>query len=123
MLENTWYSVISPESCSSILWRSWDYKEQAADALKLTADNMFSAGLIDGIIKEPIGGAHSNPDEMAELLKAKIIETLAEIQPKDPEVRILERIEKYSKMGVYDEVFDVPEPVETAASKKSSKKK
>jgi acetyl-CoA carboxylase carboxyl transferase subunit alpha len=123
MLENTWYSVISPESCSSILWRSWDYKERAAEALKLTADNMFSAGLIDGIIKEPIGGAHSNPDEMAEILKAKIIETLAEIQPIDPEVRILERIEKYSKMGVYDEVFDVPEPIETAASNKSSKKK
>jgi acetyl-CoA carboxylase carboxyl transferase subunit alpha len=123
MLENTWYSVISPESCSSILWRSWDYKERAAEALKLTADNMFSAGLIDGIIKEPIGGAHSNPDEMAEILKAKIIETLAEIQPIDPEVRILERIEKYSKMGVYEEVFDIPEPIETAASNKSSKKK
>jgi acetyl-CoA carboxylase carboxyl transferase subunit alpha len=123
MLENTWYSVISPESCSSILWRSWDYKERAAEALKLTADNMFSAGLIDGIIKEPIGGAHSNPDEMAEILKAKIIETLAEIQPKDPEERILERIEKYSKMGVYEEVFDIPEPIETAASNKSSKKK
>lgn len=84
---------------------------------------MFSAGLIDGIIKEPIGGAHSNPDEMAELLKAKIIETLAEIQPKDPEERILERIEKYSKMGVYEEVFDIPEPIETAASNKSAKKK
>jgi acetyl-CoA carboxylase carboxyl transferase subunit alpha len=123
MLENTWYSVISPESCSSILWRSWDYKEQAADALKLTADNMFAAGLIDGIIKEPIGGAHSNPDEMAELLKIKIVEALAEIQPKDPDVRILERIEKYSKMGVYDEVFDVPEPAEIPVATKSSKKK
>jgi len=84
---------------------------------------MFAAGLIDGIIKEPIGGAHSNPDEMAALLKDKIKEALAEIQSKDPDTRIMERIEKYSKMGVYDEVFDVPEPVETPASTKSSRKK
>ena len=69
MLENTWYSVISPESCSSILWRSWDFKEQAAEALKLTADHMKEFGLIDEIIKEPLGGAHSAPEENGQTLK------------------------------------------------------
>lgn len=69
MLENTWYTVISPESCSSILWRSWNFKEQAAEALKLTADHMKEFGLIDGIIYEPIGGAHSDPENMAITLK------------------------------------------------------
>ncbi len=102
MLENTWYSVISPESCSSILWRSWDYKEQAAEALKLTADNMFEFGLIDGIIKEPVGGAHSNPEEMAKLLKRQIKKAITEIQEMDPEERIEARINKYANMGVID---------------------
>src|SRR5690606_22550398 len=76
MLEHTWYSVISPESCSSILWRSWDYKEIAAEALKLTSDNMFANKLIDGIIPEPLGGAHQDPDQMAQTLKEKILEDI-----------------------------------------------
>lgn len=101
MLENTWYSVISPESCSSILWRSWDYKEQAAEALKLTADDMYANGLIDGIIKEPIGGAHSAPEEMAKLLKRQIKKSLAEIIDMDPEARIEARIDKYANMGAF----------------------
>lgn len=100
MLENTWYSVISPESCSSILWRSWDYKETAADALKLTADNMLANGLIDGIIKEPVGGAHADPEGMAVILKAKLIETLDELAGQTPQERINNRIDKFSRMGV-----------------------
>jgi len=104
MLENTWYSVISPESCSSILWRSWDYKEQAAEALKLTADDMFSFGLIDDIIKEPLGGAHSNPEEMAKLLKRQIKKAIAELQEMDPAERIEARIRKYAQMGQYERV-------------------
>ena len=74
MLENTWYSVISPESCSSILWRSWDFKEKAAEALKLTATDMKGFGIVDGIVKEPIGGAHNNPEAMAQSLKKHILE-------------------------------------------------
>lgn len=102
MLENTWYSVISPESCSSILWRSWDYKEQAAEALKLTADHMFEFGLIDGIIKEPLGGAHSAPEEMAKLLKRQIKKAIAEVQELSTEEMINARIEKYANMGHFD---------------------
>jgi acetyl-CoA carboxylase carboxyl transferase subunit alpha len=104
MLENTWYSVISPESCSSILWRSWDYKEKAAEALKLTAEDMFSFGLIDDIIKEPLGGAHNNPEEMAKLLKRQIKKAIAELQEMDPEERIEARIQKYAQMGQYERV-------------------
>lgn len=100
MMENTWYSVISPESCSSILWHSWDYKEQAAEALKLTADDMFEFGLIDGIIKEPLGGAHTSPEESAKLLKRQIKKALSEIQDMDPDERITQRIDKYANMGV-----------------------
>ncbi len=103
MLENTWYSVISPESCSSILWRSWDYKEQAAEALKLTAEDMFEFGLIDDIIKEPLGGAHNGPEETAKLLKRQIKKAITELQEKDPDVRIQERIEKYSMMGKFEQ--------------------
>ncbi len=99
MLENTWYSVISPESCSSILWRSWDYKAQAAEALKLTPDHMLDFGLIDGIIKEPVGGAHAEPEEMAQLLKRHLQKTIAEFNNLDPDDRIAQRIDKYSKMG------------------------
>ncbi len=106
MLENTWYAVISPESCSSILWRSWDYKEQAAEALKLTADHMYEFGLIDGIIKEPLGGAHAQPEEMAKTLKRHIKKALEELMPMDPEERIEARINKYSAMGVYDVLKD-----------------
>jgi len=102
MMENTWYSVISPESCSSILWRSWDYKEQAAEALKLTADHMLDFGLIDGIIKEPLGGAHSAPEEANKMLKKQLKKAIAELQEMDPDERIKARIDKYSQMGHYD---------------------
>lgn len=106
MLENTWYSVIAPESCSSILWRSWDFKEQAAEALKLTADHMYEFGLIDDIIKEPLGGAHTAPEEMAKLLKRHIKKTITELLEMNPEERIEARINKYANMGVYDVVKD-----------------
>ncbi len=107
MLENTWYSVISPESCSSILWRSWDYREQAAEALKLTADHMFEFGLIDEIIKEPLGGAHTCPEEMAKILKRYIKKSIADLQILTPDERIKARIDKYSSMGVYSKQVEV----------------
>lgn len=100
MLEHTWYSVISPESCSSILWRSWDFKERAADCLKLTADDMLSNKLIDGIIKEPLGGAHHNPEEMAKTIQDKIIKDLDSLLKRDIDEVINERIEKFCAMGV-----------------------
>jgi acetyl-CoA carboxylase carboxyl transferase subunit alpha len=100
MLENTWYSVISPESCSSILWRSWDYKEQAAEALKLTAKDMQKFGLVDDIIKEPLGGAHTDPVATAKKIKKTILDTLDELNKIDSADRILNRIEKFSAMGV-----------------------
>lgn len=100
MLEHTWYSVISPESCSSILWRSWDYKERAAEALKLTAADMSGNGLIDGIIKEPLGGAHHNPEEIAETLKQQLLSDLSILQNKPVDLLVSERIDKFSKMGV-----------------------
>lgn len=101
MLENTWYTVISPESCSSILWRSWDFKQQAAEALKLTSDHMMEFGLIDDIVKEPLGGAHSDPEAMAKILKKHIKKELAEILDEKPETRIKKRIAKYGKMGQF----------------------
>ncbi len=100
MLENTWYSVISPESCSSILWRSWDYKEQAAEALKLTAKDMLNNKLIDGIIKEPLGGAHADPDMMFKKLKTELKKNLTKIGKMKPDKRIQERIDKFTSMGV-----------------------
>jgi len=100
MLENTWYSVISPESCSSILWRSWDYKEVAAEALKLTPNEMLKNKLIDGIIPEPVGGAHNHPEAMAATLKQHLIATLNELDQLTPDKRIEERIEKFCSMGV-----------------------
>lgn len=103
MLENTWYSVISPESCSSILWRSWDYKEQAAEALKLTAKDMHKFGLVDDIIKEPLGGAHTDPVSTAKKIKKTILDTLEELNKQDPAERISMRIDKFSNMGVYVE--------------------
>lgn len=103
MMEYTWYSVISPESCSSILWRSWDFKEQAAEALKLTADDMLSNGLIDGIIKEPVGGAHSNPLEAFENVKAEILHQYNSLKSLNADARITKRIEKYGGMGVFVE--------------------
>jgi acetyl-CoA carboxylase carboxyl transferase subunit alpha len=104
MMEYTWYSVISPESCSSILWHSWDFKEQAAEALKLDADNMLEFGLIDGILKEPLGGGHNAPEQLADTLKNHIKVELGKLMPQDPEERIVARIEKYSKMGQYTRV-------------------
>ncbi|MFK7953692.1 MAG: acetyl-CoA carboxylase carboxyltransferase subunit alpha [Ekhidna sp.] len=101
MMENTWYSVISPESCSSILWRSWDYKEQAAEALKLTADDMLKNKLIDGIIKEPLGGAHVDMNAAAKELKKVIQKHLKDLKAKKTEDLISERIDKFSDMGVY----------------------
>lgn len=100
MLENSWYSVISPENCSAILWRTWDYKEQAADALKLTAKNMLANGLIDGIIPEPMGGAHQDPKAMAEILKSRLLNDLNELKSKTTEKLVEERIEKFCNMGV-----------------------
>lgn len=103
MLENTWYSVISPESCSSILWRSWDFKETAAEKLKLTATDMFSNKLIDGIIPEPFGGAHTNPAETFLAVKNEIINQMQELEKKSSEKRIEERIQKFCSMGMVAE--------------------
>ena len=100
MLEHTWYSVISQESCSSILWRSWDFKEKAADCLKLTANDMYANKLIDGIIKEPLGGAHHNPEQMAKTIQTKIIEDLKLLLKQDIDQVIADRIEKFCSMGV-----------------------
>ncbi|MFN8294334.1 MAG: acetyl-CoA carboxylase carboxyltransferase subunit alpha [Chitinophagales bacterium] len=102
MLENTWYSVISPESCSSILWRSWEHKEKAAEALKPIPQDLLKYKIIDGIIKEPIGGAHSQPQEMAKTLKKTIQKYLDELKGYTAEERIEARIKKFSAMGVYD---------------------
>ena len=98
MLENTWYSVISPESCSSILWRSWDYKQQAAEALKLTSEDMLSNKLIDAIIKEPLGGAHYDREEVYENVRKVINKELKALVKLDPEKRIDTRIEKFCSM-------------------------
>ncbi|WP_235297632.1 acetyl-CoA carboxylase carboxyltransferase subunit alpha [Portibacter marinus] len=102
MLENTWYSVISPESCSSILWRSWDHKEEAAEALKLTADHMLHFGLIDEIIKEPLGGAHTDPEKMSKQLKSHIKKEITALLEMEPDERVMKRIDKYANMGQYD---------------------
>ena len=104
MLQNTWYSVISPESCSSILWRSWDYKEQAAEALKLTPDHMSGFGIVDGIVEEPLGGAHSNPEQMAILLRRHLKRELNSIANVAIDKLIEQRIDKYSKIGEFEEV-------------------
>ncbi len=103
MLENTWYSVISPESCSSILWRSWNFKETAAEALKLTSYDMNKNGLIDGIIPEPLGGAHRNHLEIFETVKQEILKHLATLKKMDPIERVNQRINKFSAMGVVHE--------------------
>ena len=104
MLENTWYSVISPESCSSILWRSWDFKENAANVLKLTAQDMMKNKLIDGMIPEPTGGAHSNYNEIFKNVKVEIKKHLSKLTKMKPEKRVQERIDKFSKMGSYIEL-------------------
>ncbi len=103
MLQNTWYSVISPESCSSILWRSWDYKEQAAEALKLTADDLLKQKIIDRIVPEPLGGAHKHPDLIAQTLKGILIEELDLLVKQKPDKLIQGRIDKFGSMGVYSE--------------------
>ncbi|MGB1074698.1 MAG: acetyl-CoA carboxylase carboxyltransferase subunit alpha [Flavobacteriales bacterium] len=100
MLENTWYSVISPESCSSILWRNWDHKKEAAEALKLTGEDMLSLKLIDGIIPEPLGGAHANRTEMFETVRGELKHHLAKLMSQDAEKRVDARIRKFGNMGV-----------------------
>ncbi|MCC7232277.1 MAG: acetyl-CoA carboxylase carboxyltransferase subunit alpha [Bacteroidia bacterium] len=100
MLENTWYSVISPESCSSILWRSWDFKEKAAEVLKLTAEDMLRQGLIDGIIREPVGAAHTDPELMFGIVKNEIQRHLSDLSGETAETLVLKRIRKFSSMGV-----------------------
>jgi acetyl-CoA carboxylase carboxyl transferase subunit alpha len=112
MLEHTWYSVISPESCSSILWRSWDFKERAAEVLKLTSNEMFKNKLIDGIIKEPIGGAHQDPVAMAATLKKQLIKDVTMLKGRNIDELVNERIEKFCAMGVVieDEPVTAPAP-------------
>lgn len=102
MLENTWYSVISPESCSSILWRSWEYKEIAASALKLTATDMKKLKLIDEIVREPDGGAHANRDKTFDILKNKIVAHYEELQKLSPKELVKQRMKKYEEMGVFN---------------------
>jgi acetyl-CoA carboxylase carboxyl transferase subunit alpha len=101
MQQYTWYSVISPESCSSILWRSWDYKEKAADALQLSSEQMLNNKLIDGIIPEPRGGAHNDYELAASLIKKELMKQLDELNALTSELRITNRIDKFSNMGVY----------------------
>lgn len=102
MMENTWYSVISPESCSSILWKTWDYKEQAAAVLKLTAPDLEEMNIIDGIIKEPLGGAHRDPDQSAASVKEQLLKSLKRLKKMSSEELVENRIEKYSKMGEWE---------------------
>jgi acetyl-CoA carboxylase carboxyl transferase subunit alpha len=102
MLENTWYSVISPESCSSILWRSWEYKEQAAEALKLTATDMKKQKLIDLIVREPLGGAHSNREKTFEIVANAITKEYKELKNLSPKELVKNRMKKYSEMGEFN---------------------
>ena len=104
MLEYTWYSVISPESCSSILWRSWEFKEKAAIALKLTSSDMLENGLIDKVIKEPLGGAHNDPEGMYKTLKVELKKMLKDLLALSKDELVTQRVEKFSNMGVYTEV-------------------
>ena len=101
MLENTWYTVISPESCSSILWRSWEYKEQAAEALKLTAKDMKKLKLIDAIVKEPFGGAHSNREEAFVIVEKQIVKAYNELKDLSDKDLVKKRMDKYAEMGEY----------------------
>lgn len=103
MLENTWYSVISPESCSSILWRSWEYKEQAAEALKLTAKDMKRMKLVDEIIKEPLGGAHKNPQKTFLAAQVAILKYFDELKNLSPKILVKQRMDKYAQMGVFSD--------------------
>lgn len=110
MMENTWYTVISPENCSSILWRSWDKKEVAAEQLRLTAKDMKGFGLVDEIVEEPVGGAHWDYAGAANILKGCLLKTLKEIEAKSPDQRVNDRIEKYGKMGFWEESAQQAEP-------------
>ena len=121
MLENAWYSVISPESCSSILWRSWDYKEEAARALKLTANDLINVKIIDDIVPEPMGGAHREPEQMFNTLGQVLAKTLEQLQKKSPVDLISERIDKFDKMGIFEDPIKSPTP--NGSKKKASKKK
>ena len=103
MLENTWYSVISPESCSSILWRSWEHKETAAEALKLTADDMLQSKLIDKIVKEPLGGAHFDRDQVFKSVSKQILDAYRKLYKLDHDQLVQHRREKFSKMGTFQE--------------------
>jgi acetyl-CoA carboxylase carboxyl transferase subunit alpha len=103
MLENTWYTVISPESCSSILWRSWNFKEKAAEQLRLTSKDMSGFGLVDDVLPEPLGGAHANHEQMAATVKEYLLGTIKSLSAIDAEDRINQRIEKFAKMGFYEE--------------------
>lgn len=103
MLENSWYSVISPENCSTILWKTWDYKERAAEALKLSSNEMLKNKLIDGVIKEPLGGAHQDPVAMASALKKHLLKDLKALKEVDIDTLVNERIEKFCSMGVVNE--------------------
>jgi len=103
MFENAWYSVIAPESCSSILWRSWDYKEQAAEALKLTAPDLIEQGIVDRVVPEPLGGAHRNHQESANTLKKILIEELRGLKKLKPAILVEKRIAKFAAMGAWKE--------------------
>jgi acetyl-CoA carboxylase carboxyl transferase subunit alpha len=104
MMEYTWYSVISPEACSAILWRNWDHREEAAEALKLTADDQLKFGFIDAVIKEPAGGAHHDPAAAYEILKTQILASINELENTEPDARIESRLKKYLSIGVYEEL-------------------
>jgi acetyl-CoA carboxylase carboxyl transferase subunit alpha len=103
MFENAWYSVIAPESCSSILWRSWDFKEQAAEALKLTATDLVEQGIVDRIIPEPLGGAHREPEEAGRALKAILVEELKRLKKVKPDKLVQDRVAKFGAMGSWKE--------------------
>ena len=114
MMENTWYTVISPESCSSILWRSWDKKETAAEQLRLTGKDMLQFGLVDDVVPEPLGGAHCDYDQAAEILKNYLIPVIKSLQEIPAEERVNKRIEKFGKMGFWEEVAEEKQDTMTA---------
>ena len=114
MMENTWYTVISPESCSSILWRSWDKKETAAEQLRLTGKDMLQFGLVDDVVPEPLGGAHWDYDQAAEILKNYLIPVIKSLQEIPAEERVNKRIEKFGKMGFWEEVAEEKQDTITA---------
>lgn len=122
MMENTWYSVISPESCSSILWKTWDYKEQAAAVLKLTAEDLKELKVIDGIIEEPLGGAHRDPDTAVSAVKKQVLSSLKRLKKQKPEKLIENRIEKYASMGEWQKASKAKSKSGTGSKSKTKKK-